>query len=189
MKITLSSLITVVVFFLNFSTASAANVDFTPRISVSEEYTDNLDLDASNEKEDFITTITPGFTLDIDARSSGLILSYDAGYSFYDEYDEYDSWRHSASLTGWTEISRRSRLEVTDTGFCTRKTRGTMMMKKSGILPFARGGTPTTPIPPQLPFCISLVRPIPWNSGMHTAFWKMRIKPRRTIQGIPRRQT
>ena len=89
-------------------------MDFTPRISVSEEYTDNLDLDASNEKEDFITTVSPGFTLDIDARSSGLSVSYDAGYSFYDEYDEYDSWRHSASLTGWTELSRRSRLEVTD---------------------------------------------------------------------------
>ena len=123
MKITLSSLITVVAFFLNFSTAAAANVDFTPRISVSEEYTDNLDLDASDEKEDFITTVSPGFTLDIDARSSGLSVSYDAGYSFYDEYDEYDGWRHSASLTGWTELSRRSRLEVTDRFLYTKDPR------------------------------------------------------------------
>ena len=115
MKTILSSLITVVAFCLNFSTAVAANVDFTPRISVSEVYSDNINLDASDEKEDFITTITPGFSLDIDDRSSGMSLSYDAGYSFYDEYDEYDSWRHSASLTGWTELSRRSRLEVTDT--------------------------------------------------------------------------
>ena len=115
MKKILVSIVTFFTVCLNFSTVLAANVDFTPRISVSEEYSDNINLDASDEKDDFITTVSPGFTLGIDARSSGMNLSYDAGYSFYNEYDEYDSWRHSASVTGWAELSRRSRLEVTDT--------------------------------------------------------------------------
>ena len=115
MKTTIRSIVTICSLFFFVVPASAADIDFTPRISVSEEYSDNIDLDPSDEKDDFITTVTPGFSLDIDARSSGLTLSYDAGYSFYDEYDEYDSWRHSASAMGWAELSRRTRLEITDT--------------------------------------------------------------------------
>jgi len=123
MKKILVSIVTFFIVCLNFSTVLAANVDFTPRISVSEAYTDNLNLAASDEKDDFITTVSPGFTLGIDARSSGMSLSYDAGYSFYNEYDEYDSWRHSASLTGWAELSRRTRLEVIDTFLYTEDPR------------------------------------------------------------------
>ena len=115
MKANLLSIITCIAFCFNFSIVLAADVNFTPRISISEEYSDNINLDPSDEKDDFITTIIPGFSLDIDAKSSGMTLTYDAGYSFYDEYDEYDGWRHSADGTAWTELSRRTRLEVTDT--------------------------------------------------------------------------
>jgi hypothetical protein len=114
MKTILLSLITGIIFCLNFSTAMAANVDFIPRISISETYTDNLNLDNSDEKEDFISTISPGFTLNIDARSRGIRLSYDTGYSFYNDYNEYNGWRHSANLAGWAYSSKRTRLEITD---------------------------------------------------------------------------
>jgi len=114
MKTTILSFITFFAFCLNCSTAFSANVDFTPRISITGEYTDNLDLEASDKKEDYILTITPGFTLDIDDRSRGMSLSYGAGYSIYDEYDEYDDWRHSAGFTGWIYSSRNTRLEITD---------------------------------------------------------------------------
>ncbi|RLC29662.1 MAG: hypothetical protein DRH32_07005 [Deltaproteobacteria bacterium] len=120
MKTNLLFILTFFAFCLNSAAAFAANVDFLPRISVSEEYTDNLNLDDSDEKDDFITTVSPGFTLNIDDRSRGMNLSYDAGYSFYDEYDQYNGWRHNADFTGWAYGSRNTRLEITDTFLYTK---------------------------------------------------------------------
>jgi len=33
---------------------------FTPRVSVSETYDDNIDLDPDNEESDYITVVSPG---------------------------------------------------------------------------------------------------------------------------------
>jgi len=98
--------------FLTTSITFAYQVTFIPRISVSEEYTDNIFLTDSNKKHEYITTISPGFTAQILGKYSGAEISYDPEYAVYDEYDEYDGWRHSVEFSGWSELSKNTRLEV-----------------------------------------------------------------------------
>ena len=97
---------------LTAGTASAAQLLFTPRVSVTEEYNDNIDLDRKNKKDDFITTVTVGGTLELLGQVSGLRISYDPGYSFYADNDEYDGWRHNLLASGWHNFSRETRLDL-----------------------------------------------------------------------------
>ena len=100
--------------FLTTSITFAYQATFTPRISVGLEYTDNVFLTKSNKENDYITTISPGFTAQILGKNSGAEILYDVGYSMYDEYDEYDGWRHSVALSGWSDLSKNTRLELRD---------------------------------------------------------------------------
>ena len=106
--------ISVIAFLLTSSSAFGFQLNFTPRITATEEYTDNLFLDPVDEKDDFITTLSPGFTAEMLGRSEGVSLSYDPGYVFYNRFNEFDGWRHNASLTGWKQIARNTRLELED---------------------------------------------------------------------------
>ncbi len=94
--------------------AQAASLTFTPRVSVTEEYNDNIDLDRRNKKDDFITTVTAGGTLEWLGSLSGLRLAYDPGYAFYADHDEFKSWRHSLNAAAWHNFSRTLRLDVVD---------------------------------------------------------------------------
>jgi len=100
--------------FLTTSISFGYQINFIPRISVSEEYTDNLFLTDSNKEHEYITTISPGFTVNILGKNSGADISYDPSYSIYDEFDEYDSWRHNARFSGWVDMTKNTRLEVND---------------------------------------------------------------------------
>jgi len=100
--------------FLTTSITFGFQATFIPRISVSEEYTDNLFLTDSNKEHEYITTISPGFTAQILGKNSGAEISYDPEYAVYNEYDEYDGWRHRVELSGWSELSKNTRLEVSD---------------------------------------------------------------------------
>ena len=94
------------------SFAFGYQINFTPRISTSEEYTDNVFLSDTNKEHDYITTISPGFTIEALGKNSGATVSYDPSYSFYDRYSENDSWRHNAQFSGWADISKNNRLDV-----------------------------------------------------------------------------
>lgn len=87
---------------------------FEPRLSVSEEYSDNIFLTDDNPESDFVTTITPGFTAQVLTRRSGAELAYDPGYAIYADFNENDTWRHAVDFRAWTELSRDTRLEITD---------------------------------------------------------------------------
>ncbi len=99
---------------------------FQPRISFGVEYTDNVFLDPDNIAEitetpglepesDFLFVTTPGFTTEMLGRQNGLSLSYDFGYSKYDEFSNNDSWRHNLDFSAWSELSRNMRLEFQNT--------------------------------------------------------------------------
>jgi hypothetical protein len=94
--------------------AFSAQFIFTPRASVSETYTDNLDLTEDDKDDDFITDVSAGFTAQLLGRTSGLDLSFDPGYAFYQEFTENDTWRLPANLRAWVQPSRASRFEFTD---------------------------------------------------------------------------
>jgi hypothetical protein len=92
--------------------AEAAQVNFTPSISASEEFTDNLFLDPDNEEEEWITRASLGLDLDILGRTSGLLLSYSPSYVWYDDFSEFDGWRHNADAFAYWDVTRATRLEA-----------------------------------------------------------------------------
>jgi len=102
------------VLVLGGTAALGYQVTFEPRVSVSEEYSDNIYLTQEDPHADFITTVTPGFTAQLLTRRSGVELSYDPGYAMYADHSENDTWRHDASLRAWMEFSRETRLEISD---------------------------------------------------------------------------
>lgn len=113
MKKTHVSLILVVSIVLTWGSAAlAAQLLFTPRASITQEYNDNIDLDRNNKQDDFITTVTFGGTLELLGQMSGMRLSYDPGYSFYADNDEFDSWRHNFLGSAWHNFSRETRLDL-----------------------------------------------------------------------------
>ncbi|MBW2167393.1 MAG: hypothetical protein JRG74_15295, partial [Deltaproteobacteria bacterium] len=58
------------------SNADSYQATFTPRISVSEEYTDNHFLTDDNKEHEYITTTSIGFTAEVLGRSNGMSISY-----------------------------------------------------------------------------------------------------------------
>lgn len=101
------------VLFLSFtSNAFSFQTEFTPQISITEEYTDNLFLSNEDEEEEFITLISPGFSLRLSGKSSGAEISYNPAYSIYSELDEYNSWRHNVDLSAWSDLTKYTRIEI-----------------------------------------------------------------------------
>ena len=94
--------------------ALAAELNFTPRTSVSERWSDNIYLERSEKRSDFITTPTVGFTTDLLGQATGLSLSYDAAYNFYARYDENDGWQHNAVGSFWHNFTRDTRFVLSN---------------------------------------------------------------------------
>ena len=104
------------IFFLTTSMSFGYTATFLPRVSVGGEYTDNIFLtdNDSNIDEEFITTIRPGFSAEILGKNNGVNLSYDAAYAMYKNYNEFDGWRHKVNLRGWSQMAKRTRLDIRD---------------------------------------------------------------------------
>ena len=94
------------------SSAAAFQATFLPRMSVSGEYTDNFFLSEDAEEDEFITVISLGFTTELLWQHSGIEISYDPAYAVYNEFSENDTWRHTALLYGWSDLTRNNRLEI-----------------------------------------------------------------------------
>jgi hypothetical protein len=104
--------------------ALAAQFLFTPRATVTGKYSDNIYLTNNDKKDDFITTPGVGFTTQALGQSTGLSLSYDAGYNFYDKNNENDSWQHSALGSFWHNFTRETRLDVNNSFLYTQNPLG-----------------------------------------------------------------
>ena len=84
---------------------------FTPRISVSEEYSDNIYLSSRFKEHDYITSITPGFTLDFPGQRGGATISYDPSFVFYKRDTDNNTTRQSAQFSLWNNLWKNTRLE------------------------------------------------------------------------------
>ena len=105
--------ILITVFLITID-AFAAQYTFTPRVSATETYTDNIDLTDDDTEDDFITNVTAGGTFSILGQTSGMDLSFDPGYVWYQTRTEDDTWRLPATLNIWNDFSRRTRLTIFD---------------------------------------------------------------------------
>jgi hypothetical protein len=114
MKIKTICLPAILLTLLTASTAFSLQYTFQPRTSASEEYTSNVFLSEDNEKDDYITTVSTGFTAKALGKTGELEVSYDPAYSFYKNFDENNGWSHDARLNGFSQLTKRTRFEIRD---------------------------------------------------------------------------
>ncbi len=72
--------------------ANAADWRLSPSITVTETYTDNVDLDATSQENGFVTQVAPRFALTGTGARLNALLDYTANYFYYpgDNTDEHD---------------------------------------------------------------------------------------------------
>lgn len=71
---------------------------FHPYISVQGEYNDNINLTATNKKDDYITTVRPGLKYITDDPKAGIDFDYSAGFVFYGKETDKNYVSHSGRL-------------------------------------------------------------------------------------------
>jgi hypothetical protein len=101
-------------FVPNFVSAKY-QVELTPSFTVSEVYDDNIDLDYTDEKSDYITTASPSLNLSILSMKSNLQLRYSPTFVWYDDADQNDTTRHAGALTFGRDLTQHLRFDFTDT--------------------------------------------------------------------------
>jgi hypothetical protein len=101
---------------LSFTTIAEAAMrkTLTPRISVEEQYDDNIYLLPEHEISDWITVVSPGISLDLETPETTMTLDYEAGFSFYEDDTDMNSTRHLARAEWNQPLTRYLRLQVTD---------------------------------------------------------------------------
>ncbi len=95
--------------------SNAAQVNFTPSITSSVEYNDNICLEPDDEKSDTIYSTGIGLQGEILWRKAGIQLNYTPSYFWYNDEDDQNYWRHLASGFGWYDITRNTRIEMRNT--------------------------------------------------------------------------
>ena len=112
-------LIAILIFF-SVSSAFGAQITFSPRLTLSEEYTDNVfrvpdipELGLEPE-EDFIFRVAPGATLGFVGRKADLSIAYDPYYSDYKNNEYLSRWSHVANLAGNWQMTKNTRSFLTD---------------------------------------------------------------------------
>jgi hypothetical protein len=106
-----------VVFLLSailVDAAFSAQFNFTPGVILSEQYTDNLFLDPSNEQEDYIHTAGVSLSGEALWRTAGIQLTYAPSYSWFSEHSDQNNWRHAVDFVSWVDLSRSTRIDLTD---------------------------------------------------------------------------
>jgi hypothetical protein len=114
------SALTLVLLIGIFFTASAGagatmRKTLTPRISVQEQYDDNIHLEPENEDSDWITLVSPGISLALDGRDTTMNFDYEAGFSFYQDDTDMNSTRHQGRAEWNQSLTRYLGLRVSDT--------------------------------------------------------------------------
>ncbi len=104
------------VAFLSVNTASAANIDFSPSLSISEEVNDNIYEVANNKRKEFITRLQPGLTSRYEAPLWHWDLAYNFDYRRYERNSRSDETTHNLDAKGnFTLVDNRLYLDVSDT--------------------------------------------------------------------------
>ena len=65
--------------------AFSAQLNFTPVLTLSEEYNDNIFLTNNNEEDDYITRVSLGGTLELLGRTVGAEITYLPAYEWYND--------------------------------------------------------------------------------------------------------
>ena len=102
-----------------------ASTTLVPTLTISEEYTDNVDSVATNKKEEFITLVSPGVSINIEARRQQARLSYSPGFAFHLRDADNNSVRHNADARYTAQLTRETELTLSDRYVRTEEPRTT----------------------------------------------------------------
>jgi len=80
--------------------AETREFQWSARITVSEQYDDNINLEPHDKESDWITTAGPGLTLAFLLEETEVRLSYDIFFSFYAENRDQNDVSHHLTLSG-----------------------------------------------------------------------------------------
>ena len=83
-----------------FSTGVVASWDFSPTVTAELNYKDNLFLDSTNEVNDLIYSITPGFELTQLSRRLRLNATYSLEALHYQRHSRFDDQYHGLNSNG-----------------------------------------------------------------------------------------
>lgn len=86
--------------------AYGASWDFTPRVTVSETYSDNVDLVSSGEEDDLITEISPGFSLSRNSGRLDLSVNYSLQTLYYADREDEDEVNQRLAGNAKAELAR-----------------------------------------------------------------------------------
>lgn len=89
--------------------AAGIQVTLTPGISVSVEYSDNLEQTETDKIQDYILLVSPNLALSLSGESRAMEIYYSPSYSMYRDYSEYNTFRHLGTVAAWSDISRQIR--------------------------------------------------------------------------------
>ena len=97
-----SLLISTVLFYsVLFSPGMAVSKTVTqlvPALTISEEYSDNILKESSNEQEEFITSYKLGFSVGFLNKKNKIYLNYEPEYRDYSKFNDRDGLRHNVAL-------------------------------------------------------------------------------------------
>jgi hypothetical protein len=88
---------------------------FTPRISVTETYDDNIDLSPDNEESDWITVASPGFSLLLQSAKTDFSLDMTAGLTYYLQDSTRDTIRYTGRLSWDQKLAEYLSLNLSNT--------------------------------------------------------------------------
>jgi uncharacterized protein (PEP-CTERM system associated) len=112
-------IIVIAIFFSQTHRAQPAyRTTLQPSLTISEEYTDNVNLTEDNRESDWITVISPNFVLNVAEKNRELNLSYAPGFTYYAENEEDSTIRHTGSLNAWSQLTKH--LELNFDNFFSR---------------------------------------------------------------------
>jgi len=102
-------------FFCMIPSFSYARLEATPSISVSELYDDNIDLEKTNKKIDWVTTVSPSINLNLVSENNSLLFSYAPTVVRYKNEEQYNTVRHSGTLSFSETLSKHLKFDLDDT--------------------------------------------------------------------------
>jgi putative beta-barrel porin BBP2 len=92
----------------------AYRIEVTPRISIEEEYDDNIFLRKSNIVSDYTTTLSPGIKAVANSDTNGIDLDYQFGWVKYHNNTRNDYVRHVGALKLWQKLSNHLTFRLED---------------------------------------------------------------------------
>ena len=116
-----------------------ARWSLTPRLYLEEQYDDNLFLTETDEQDDFITTLSPGFDLKYETPTGMIDLDYELRRSLYSDFSELDFTGHRGWLEARKDFGPRFSAGITELFIRSQDPVGLTGVRHLSVRPSGRG--------------------------------------------------